>query len=347
MAIPSSTPADPTQSLTMAGSYARGLRMGVPIRAVVEGRSEAGWLLRVAGQLISARSSVPLTKGQQLTLVAARRGNAVVLRVAGESVAWRDVGLIRESLGVPDNQLSAAVIRAAMRSGIGLKADRIKAVYRLVERLRRSGKSSGELARSASLLSSKGITLDGDFVELIAGTADPGTGERDNRGTRERHRGQPEASDLAGAVKRAFTGAAEATHPLQLFNHLVGGGDHDHWLVVPLSVTFGTQQVTGSIRICVPRGRALGVSGEDQIRFATVVLSSTEGEWRFSLSPIAGHQDAEATSDFAAGSAERQLDLQVRRLGFRLSPIDESEPSFDGFSSTGDGDIIISIDSSA
>lgn len=344
MGISSGTPPDAIPPLTVSGSRLLGLKLGVPLRAVVEGPSENGWLLRVGGNRIEARSALSLVQGQRLTVVASRTSGSVFLRIIGET-SGPETSAIRAQLGLPDDDVSAAVLRAAVRSGLGLRSDRVWAIYRLVDRLKRSGKSTTELSRFAGLMEAKGMDLDAELASLISGRTDSeagagGQGRQDSGGKEPTAR-----AELVDMVRHAFRTAPAATHPLQLFNHLIGQGDH--WLIVPLSAAIGTEMVSGSIRILVPRGRAIAGSGET-FRYAVVALRDGEQERLFCLSPI-GEQGRASRKESAAptGGVEARLRNRMKELGYRMTVIDESDDIFDGFSWDVEGAIMKSVNSSA
>lgn len=344
MSISSGTPPDAIPPLTVKGSRLLGLKLGVPLRAVVEGTTENGWLLRVGGYRFEARSSRSLLRGERLNVVASRSGSGIFLRVVEKTSGLESAG-IRVQLGLPDNDVAAAVIRAAVRSGLGLKSDRIRAIYRFVDAMRRSAKARSELSRFASLMGSKGIDLDAALAELIVGEAGSQAGSHQRHEGERGGRDKPGRHDLIDVVRDAFRAAPVATHPLQLFNHLVGQGDH--WIVVPLSAVLGSQTITGSIRILVPRGRAITGEGAT-FRYAVIALRDGENDRFFRLSPIENRGEASRSlRDVPSTRAEAHLRSRMEELGYLMTIVDEADEVFDGFSWDLEGDIMKPVNSSA
>jgi hypothetical protein len=172
----------------------------------------------------------------------------------------------------------------------------------------------------------------------------------------------------AAEVRGSFRLSAQADHPIHLFNHVVGEGDH--WVVVPINAP--GCDLEASLRIRIPRGYALGNDRSlPAVREAVLLVLCGETRWLFGLQPtgsglrvvLLSRQGVEGSKrepgdladgldylanglgNFANGLGDLANRLRGAGMTFDLDPLSAS--SDDGFSQTDGPDIITSVDGSA
>jgi hypothetical protein len=243
--------------------------------------------LRVGASLFSARTSMGLRSGEWYIMRPVKTGAELQLRV--ESHLPRPVGNaeVARGAGLPPGPLGEAVVRAFIRSGLGLDPARLQQVMRRVLSDEKDPLRSPERARTHAIALEKGLRADGEFMDAILGTLDGHTGAGGS-GNRHNWKDGPgaeqaeESERLERAVRDAFSFSDSADHPLQLFNHIVGVGDH--WIVVPVNVHGAP--ITATLRICVPRAFALGTDpASPPVREATLAVEAGAQRWLFGLVP--------------------------------------------------------------
>ena len=331
----------------------RSLTPGIAVSVLVEDVAAGGSVvLRLGGRRLLATTPFPLRKGDWYVVRPAEAAGKLSLRL--ESQVSRSVmaAEVARSVGLPDNAVSEAVIRAFFRTGLPLIPQRLQRAYRrALVAARRSGRDSREFARLEALSERKGLLFEDDPWETIGGARGSSGSGRDSHPDPHSHGeanvpGRERPPDES-QVRACFRLSAEADHPIQLFNHVVGEGDH--WIVVPISAP-GTD-MEASLRMRIPRGYALARDrGQPAVREATLVITRGESRWLFGLQPtsaglrvvLLSHPDAEA----------RPLDLgdladRLGESGITLNRDSLSVAWDDGFSQTDGADIMTSVDSSA
>ncbi len=332
----------------------RSLTRGVALRVFVEEVGAGGSVvLRLGGRRVPATTPFPLRKGEWYVVRPQKVAGRLSLRL--ESQVSRAVmsAEIARSAGMPDDAVSEAIVRAFLRTGLPLLPDRLQRVYRRVLSASKGRhRDAKELARLEALAERKGLFFDDDLWELIGSFS--GRGRSDGRGDAGAHARSMAQSDESGRsgepnesdVRAAFRLSAEADHPIQLFNHVVGEGDH--WVIVPIEAP-GTD-VQASLRIRIPRGYALGTDRSlPAVREAVLVVTSGGSRWLFGLQPTGtGLRVVFLSQPDAKGRIPGLDDLSTRLgdLGIRFDQNTLSPRSDDGFSQTDGLDIMTSVDSS-
>ncbi len=338
------------QSQNSLNSLAR----GVPLRVFVEEVGAGGSVvLRLGGRRVLATTQFPLRKGEWYIVRPQKIAGRLSLRL--ESQVSRAVMSpeIARSAGMPDNAISEAIVRAFLRTGLPLLPDHLQRVYRRVlSASKGQRRDAKELARLEALAERKGLFFDDDLWELIGSLG--GRGQSDGGGdtgadARSREKGdgfgrsgEPNESD----VRAAFRLSAEADHPIQLFNHVVGEGDH--WVIIPIEVP-GTD-LQASLRIRIPRGYALGTDRSlPSVREAVLVVTNGGSRWLFGLRPTGtGLRVVHLSQSEAKGeiSGLGELAARLSDLGIRFDEATLLPWSDDGFSQSDGLDIMTSVDSS-
>ncbi len=330
------------------------LTEGVSLRVFVEKVGAGGSVvLRMGGRRILATTPFPLRKGEWYVVRPQQVAGRLSLRL--ESQVSRGVvpAEIVRSAGMSDDAISEAVVRAFIRSGLPLLPVRLQRVYRKVLSVSRGRhRDVKEIARLEALAERKGLVFGDDLREVIGsqggrgrweGGGDSGAqGSREAKGEGAGRSVEPKDSDVRGS----FRLSAEADHPIQLFNHVVGEGDH--WVVVPIDAP-GTD-LQASLRIRIPRGYALGTDRSlPAVREAVLVVTYEGSRWLFGLQPTGSGLRAVLLSQPRGRANLSGLgDLAVRlgNLGIRFGHDELADESDDGFSQIDAPDIMTSVDSS-
>ncbi len=333
----------------------RSLTRGVALRVFVEEVGAGGSVvLRLGGRRVPATTPFPLRKGEWYVVRPQKVAGRLSLRL--ESQVSRAVmsAEIARSAGMPDDAISEAVVRAFLRTGLPLLPDRLQRVYRRVlSASKGQRRDAKEVARLEALAERKGLFFDDDLWELIGSFSGRGESDcRDDAGAQARSRAKNDESGRPGepnesSVRAAFRLSAEADHPIQLFNHVVGEGDH--WVIVPIEAP-GTD-LQASLRIRISRGYALGTDRSlPAVREAILVVTSGDSRWLFGLQPSGtGLRVVLLSQPDERGEIPGHDDLAARLgdLGIRFDQTTLSPRSDDGFSQSDGLDIMTSVDSSA
>jgi len=329
----------------------RSLAQGASIRVFVEDIGAGGSVvLRIGGQRVLATTPFPLRKGEWYVVRPQKVAGRLSLRL--ESQVSRVVlsAEIARSAGMPDDAISEAVVRAFLRTGLPLLPGRLQRAYgRVLSASRGRRRDAKEVARLESLAERKGLIFEDDILDLIGSLGGRGRshggdqpGDHAQPETNGKESGQSRPSNADG-VRAAFRLSAEADHPIQLFNHVVGEGDH--WVVVPIDAP-GTD-MHASLRIRIPRGYALGTDRNlPAVREAVLVVTTNESRWLFGLQPSGSglHVVLLSRPDSSADTAH--LAARLAEMGIRFDQGTLSARFDDGFSQTDAADIMTSVDSS-
>lgn len=342
---------------------------GVAVRVFVEEIGTGGSVvLRLKGKRVPATTAFPLRKGAWYVVRRQQAADRISLRI--ESKVSRTVmpAEIARSAGLPSDAISEAVVRAFIRTGLPLLPERLQhACKRVIAAFRGKHQRAGELARFEALSQRKGLFFGDDVADVVGwfGGHGPSDGG-DSRDTRAASKGDGRKSGTPGnltaaEVRRSFRLSAQADHPIHLFNHVVGEGDH--WVVVPINAP--GCDLEASLRIRIPRGYALGNDRSlPAVREAVLLVLCGETRWLFGLQPtgsglrvvllsrqgVEGSKPepgdlADSLGDFANGLDDLANRLRDAGMTFDLDPLSAS--SDDGFSQTDGPDIITSVDGSA
>ena len=320
-----------------------------------------GKLTRVFAEHTAAGGSVVLRVGtvrvQATTLFPMRQGEWYVVRpeyVRGQMTLRVEQHLprlmvpseIARQTGLPQSDAALNLVRAFVRTGLPLESARLQQVYRRVFGSRREDDGdSRERARLAAILERKGIPADAALIGGILGDAAL-TGDREQGRDRKEHRDPPEERDVREAVHNAFRLDDEARSPLQLFNHLVGAGDH--WVVIPIGMKGGR---VATLRIRVPREHALGISTKSYPYSEALLITEWEGE-RVVFAIVPSEKGVNVTllgeeSKAPPSGLLAELRESMERIGGTLRTAEIARESHDGFSTADAPGIIASVDSSA
>ena len=342
-----------TQIHPRSQSNLRSLSPGVAVRVFVEDIGAGGSVvLRLGGRRVLATTLFPLRKGEWYVVRPQQAAGRLSLQL--ESQVSRAVmsAEIARSAGMPNDAISDAVVRAFLRTGLPLFPDRLHRAYRRVFSASKGQRDAKELARLEALAERKGLFFD-DLWDVTGsfgghsrsdGSGDPGAHGRPQAGGGEHERsGEPDESD----VRASFRLSTEADHPIQLFNHVVGEGDH--WVVIPINAPGG--DLRASLRIRIPRGYALGSDRSlPAVREAVLVVTRDESRWLFGLQPTGSglrvvllSQPEGTTKIPGLGELAGRLD----DLGISFDQDTLTAVADDGFSQTDAPDILTSVDSSA
>ncbi len=365
------------------------LRVGQTVRLVVEGRRGDALLVRIGTRVLTARVQGDVRPGGVYRAEVVSTGRTLVLRTlerpAGPAERL-DAGALARSHGLPSGHDSEAVIRAFVRSGLPLQAERLSLALR---RVRSSPRLTvAERARLAAVLEDKGLldanaAWDRAVVGAGGGSSDDGrdgadergrgAGEHndpDRRGSDDRH--DSDASDpaqdapddspqqpaiAAAEVETAFRAGPEADDLLQLVNHRAGRDDT--WVLVPIEFGSGVD-LSASVRMRLRHPSGGGAASGAQPRFLEAVLDvrSAGGRWTFAIHPAGGSLRVNALATPGASeldASDRTVDAppwselaeRLGRLGIDFDHSLMSKDSNDGFSTEESAAIIQSIDSRA
>mgnify|MGYP006290489769 CR=1 FL=1 len=339
--------------------------------------------MRIGTRVLTARVQGDVRPGGVYRAEVVSTGRTLVLRTLERPAERLDAGALARSHGLPSGHDSEAVIRAFVRSGLPLQAERLALALR---RVRSSPRLTvAERARLAAVLEDKGLldanaAWDRAVVGAGGGSSDDerggadergrGAGEHndpDRRGSDDRH--DSDASDPAqdapgespqqpaiGAaeVEGAFRAGPEADDLLQLVNHRAGRDDT--WVLVPIEFGSGVD-LSASVRMRLrhPSGSAAtgGAASGGQPRFLEAVLDvrSAGGRWTFAIHPAGGSLRVNVLATPGASELEAppwsELAERLGRLGIDFDHSLMSKDSNDGFSTEESAAIIQSIDSRA
>jgi hypothetical protein len=339
------------KSTATLSSLTPGKAVSVFVEDVAAGGSV---VLRLHGRRLLAATQFPLRKGEWYVVRALRVDGRLSLKLESQVSRAVMAAEVAKSAGLPENAISEAVVRAFLRTGLPLIPERLLRVYRRVlAESRRTGRDAREFARLEALAERKGLVFGDDPWEIFgSGRGSSGSGGRgghdahgqgESCGSQDGKRGAPDESQ----VRECFRLSAEADHPIQLFNHIVGEGDH--WIVVPISAP-GTN-LDASLRMRIPRAYALGADRrQPAVREATLVVTQGDSRWLFGLQPTKTGLRVVLLSQPEGAAEPAGLSGLVDRLGqwgitFATDALDARWD--DGFSQTDGADIMTSVDSSA
>ncbi|MEE8441661.1 MAG: hypothetical protein V3S41_08075 [Spirochaetia bacterium] len=332
----------------------RALSEGGSLRVFVEKVGAGGSVvLRIEGRRILATTQFPLRKGQWYVMRPQQVAGRLSLRLESKVSRLVMPAEIVRSAGMSDDAISEAVVRAFIRSGLPLLPARLQRAYRKVLSVSRGRhREVKELARLEALAEGKGLVFEDDLWDVIGsygsrGQQDGGgdSGAHARRGAKGVGGGrsvEPKESDVRGS----FRLSAEADHPIHLFNHVVGEGDH--WIVVPIDAPGADLQA--SLRIRIPRGYALGTDRSlPAVREAVLVATCEGSRWVFGLQPTgSGLRAVLLSQSDGRANVSGLSDLAVRlgNLGIRFDHDRIAVQLDDGFSQNDAPDIMTSVDSS-
>lgn len=303
----------PSRSQTASSSS---LRSGQVVRLVVEGRRGDALLVRIGSRLFSARVQGDVRPGGSYRAEVVGTGRTLVLRTLGRPAERFDVGALVRAHSLPPGTDSEAVVRAFVRSGLPLQAERLALALRRVRSTERL--SVAERARLAAVLEDKGL-LDvreaWDRAIVGAGGGSPedggherggdGRDERPRSGERHEDRGEgetdpggegggereidgdpgdaPDPAVSAEDVRDAFRTADEPDDMLQLVNHRAGR--EDAWVLVPIEFG-GDVDLSASVRMRLrhPSGEG-SAAGRPRFLEAVLDVRSCGRRWTFAIHP--------------------------------------------------------------
>jgi hypothetical protein len=332
------------------------LRVGKIYRFLVESSARGRGVLRLSnGAVIKARLDGHFVSGKWYQATAVRRAGHVVLQQAN-ALTGSPVQAASK-LGLPQDKVSEAIIRAFIREQLTLDPRALKTAYRRVSR--GPAERREERARLTAILHRKGLLESEDLWERLIGVIDADGSDhhhrRDERGTEERgHRSGTTVRERKKQLRDSVAASVVTTDVpndlLQLFNHVAG--DQDHWMMIPLRASQSESQ-HATLRLHVP-GHMLDSSPRKEIDFDFAILDVKEGEneWTFALRRLEqGEQRLEVSllREKGRSPTERErsaFEAALKRIGVSFSPetgSNESTPS-DGFSQGASGDILPNAD---
>lgn len=346
---------------------------GRTLRVFVEDVGAGGSVvLRIAGKRFHAVTSLGLRKGEWYLARSHPSHGQIRLKVVQQVPRPVQIAELARSADLPADGISEAVVRAFLRSGLPLDSGRLTRAYRrLSSRLKDDPRRMRELARLDAITAKKGLEMDIETLTAILDPGHPSGGEHSSGDTRRRENDDDSGGEMSSdrveqRVRGAFAMTDDPDHPLQLFNHTVGEGEH--WVIIPIRVP--GSMLEASLRLRIPRARALGIGGRpgggggDAARVETPSMEPDAGvlavgdgvrQWRFALRLGPGERHVRIAGDeFPAGSGDAQrLRSVLNDLGYSLKLDEEAGDAHydpgaeDGFSLAGSEDIMTSVDSSA
>jgi len=302
------------------------LRPGESVALTVIKRIQGNkWAVGLKGRVLSASSDLELMPGRSYQASVSRSGGKLVLRLqepAGSSLRE----LLRRE-GLQTGGATEQVVASLLRSGLGIKE---KTISQLLEALKRLKLEPRRHSRLLAILLDKKIAL--SSRGLAALVQELAFGEEDlPQGRHYRQRKMPqEARDTARELKTLLNAAdSSAQNPLQLFNHLKGGGQN--WIVIPYCFAWGQGQIRGTIRLRFQPGR----QEPDPL-----VLSAHPGggeRWFFHLHRTPRGRSLQIFSNRQAGveglaPSLRELKTKLHNLAVEVDDTIHEEGDFDGFS---------------
>lgn len=327
-------------------------------------------LVRIGTRVLQARVQGDVRPGGAYRAEVVRTGRTLVLRTLERPAERLDATALARAHSLPPGSDSEAVVRAFVRSGLPLQAERLALALRRVRSTLRL--SVAERARLAAVLEDKGLleaqeAWDRSIVGAGGGSDDgqreDESGGRNSRSSGDRRRGAPDdegerGEPLEGSVdvSEAFRPGGRADDVLQLVNHR--SGREDAWILVPIEFAEGAD-LHASVRMRLRHPSEPGVAGEPT-RFLEAVLDvrSAGERWTFGIHPTgeslrvnalaAPERAGEASSGGVGGELPwDELAERLRRIGIDFDLTLMSKDSNDGFSTEESADIIQSIDSRA
>ncbi len=340
-------------------------------------------LVRIGTRVLHARVQGDVRPGGTYRAEVVSTGRTLVLRTLERPAERLDATALARAHSLPPGSDSEAVVRAFVRSGLPLQAERLALALRRVRSTLRL--SVAERARLAAVLEDKGLldareAWDRSIVGAGGGTDDgrreEESGGRDRRSSGDRRRGTSDDEvdrgkpiDQAGLpteanehpeggveVSEAFRPGDHADDVLQLVNHR--SGREDAWILVPIEFAEGAD-LHASVRMRLRHPSEPGAADEPA-RFLEAVLDVRSGgqRWTFGIRPIgeslrvnalAAPQRAGESSPSGGGGGPPwdELAERLQRIGIDFDLTLMSKDSNDGFSTEESADIIQSIDSRA
>lgn len=356
------------------------LRAGQIVRLVVEGRRGDALSVRIGTRVVRARVQGDVRPGGAYRAEVVSTGRTLVLRTLERPTEPLDAAALARAHSLPAGTDSEAVVRAFVRSGLPLQAERLALALRRIRSSQRL--SVAERARLAAVLEDKGLldaqeAWDRAVVGAGGGSADekrdgargddaPSGGRDDQQGrdtpaeqADDPSDGSSDAADLVIGVddlREAFRAGGEADDVLQLVNHR--RGREDAWILVPIEFR-GDVDLHASVRLRLRHPSAVNAPGEPP-RFLEAVLDvRSEGRrWTFAIRPSGDslRVNALASPEVAADSPSGgtgggppwdELAERLRQIGIDFDHTLMSKDSNDGFSTEESVAIIQSIDSRA
>ncbi len=293
---------------------------------VIKQLSQYKWAVAVRGRVLPAYSKVELSAGQRLRALVSIQGKRTVLQITENS--RNPIRSVLLEQGIAGDRAMEQILTSFLRSGLGVRPERLQEVRHLLERLRLDPK---RFSRIAALALDKGIDLHSEgFGELIQVL---GHGEHDGGGRKYRGRQMPPdaealADDLQSAVEEPDS---EEGSPLQIFNHLKGSTAS--WVIIPFDYRYGhSGHIYGTVRLRYDSRQ------KRTDRMVVAARAPNEQKWSFVIQRCAdGSSDMYVLSGGKKISRKARQELNVLRLKLQnlCVKIDDTireDTGFDGFS---------------
>jgi hypothetical protein len=213
-----------------------------------------------------------------------------------------------------------------------------------------------ERARLLAILEEKGLGESAaaweDLQSVVVGDDARHDHERDESRKDGRHESEASGDDtdlpvaLKELVQSSVSTAEHATSALQLFNHVMGPGDH--WIIIPIGLP--EEVATGaSLRLLIPRHDARKPSARITYQHAILQIDVPAGAWAFRISATKTDEPLRvALIESPGGSgleeSPQALSDALSQVGAVLENMGAVATGFDGFSTEGEQVILKSTD---
>ncbi len=336
-------------SLRLIARTNLGIRSGDFVSVRVIGRLVGRkWTVALMGRTYPAWTDVELVPGQRLRARVQGAGRRIVLQIRDE--AETSAGQAKAFGGKTFVEGNEVLRNALLHSSLKTYGNIEARIARLVKKLGRERlgnerrtarvvalmleKTMNPAARGARDLVRLLSCLDQDGGDQDGGNQDGGNqdgGKRFGRRERKRRGGSEERGKVAEAVRRSARRKSEGDeggHPLQLFNHIRGGGES--WFAVPFSFTTPVDTYSGLVKILFDvrrrsmRRLILDVPMEDEVMSFVLTPRSGGIKVRF--------HTASATRAERWRERIDRLQSKLRNHGVECDDSVYEEGLFDGFS---------------
>ncbi|MFO7848652.1 MAG: hypothetical protein R6V67_01720 [Spirochaetia bacterium] len=236
------------------------LKPGSTVVFTVKGQNSNGsWTLLLGGKELTVRSEAALIPGERMRARVSVQGGRVYLRLMDADKLARHA---LSELRLPVTADYKNIVDSLIKTGLPLKEELITGLMRQYDSLSRQDFVS---ARILAVLFDKGLSFSSEDIEsLIRAVGGPLEEREENRrrrrekerdgsqedGGKEKKNGLPNSTEIRRQVERSEGDGGV----LPLFNHIKGS--HEHWVVVPFSITGREDKAV--LRFCIDDGSKVG-----------------------------------------------------------------------------------------
>lgn len=282
------------------------------------------WAVGLQGRVIPAYSDLDLIPGKTLRVLVNRVGDRYVLKLTDPGVNPIHELLLRE--GLSSNKVSEQIVASLLRTGIGVKAQIVQQVQKLLDRMKLNPR---RFSRLIALLLDKKLDISSPVIEKLIHLLGYGEGNSEKQDRRYKKRRMPEKiSGIAEELKKSIIESnTDEENTLQLFNHL--RGSQETWIIIPYNFSYPEEDhLYGTIRIQYDPFQ------EKPGRFILIVKQKKGEIWSFILST---RKRLNIFCNRKQGIKRGRKDLKLlqaklQNLGVEIDDTIREDAAFDGFS---------------